>query len=289
MSIQDVQRDSVIPNEAGIVARKTMRYCTPSPFAVQHLFYVLLGIEYICDSSYQVRRKELQSLALFYLAYGEMRLEYLGKTYTARAGDVCFLDLRHPHSYRALTDIRIQQYLIAGSSSQAYFDLLYGLYGPLIPGKGNTAFLFFCLQGEIARPLPDDHRVSWLLHEILGTMAAQSAPEHSRPVAMALEYMSAHFRETCSLDELSGRVSLSKYHLLRRFKQETGRTPHEYLTALRLRRAKELLTETQLSVEEVGYQCGFASSTAFIRSFRQATAITPASFRKYFDPAGFRR
>ena len=71
--------------------------------------------------------------------------------------------------------------------------------------------------------------------------------------------------------------------------RETGRTPHEYLSAVRLRHAKELLTETALSVEEIGFRCGFSSSTAFIRSFRQATSITPASFRKYFDPAGFRQ
>ena len=289
MSVRDIQRDSVIPNETGIITRKLNRYCAPSPFAVQNLFYAMLAVEYICDSSYQVRRKELKSLALFYLMSGEMELKYQGKTYTARADDVFFLDLSHPHAYKALTDIRIQQYLIGGCSSQAYFNLLYQQYGPLIPGRGNVAFLFSCLQRETAEQIPNDHRISWLFHELLGTLAIQSAPEHSRPVTLALEYMETHFQEECGLEELSRRVSLSKYHLLRLFKRETGRTPHEYLSAVRLRHAKELLTETSLSVEEIGFRCGFSSSTAFIRSFRQATSITPASFRKYFDPAGFRQ
>lgn len=289
MSIQDVQRDSVIPNEAGIVRRNLNLYCTPSPFAVQNLFYAMLAVEYFCDSRYQVRRKELKALALFYLMSGEMLLEYQGRTYTARADDVFFLDLSHPHSYRALTDIRIQQYLIGGSSSQAYFDLLYGQYGPLIPGRGNVAFLFSRLQDEISQQIPDDHRISWLIHEILGTLAAPSSAGYSPPVSRALSYMDGHFQEECSLDILSSQASLSKYHLLRLFKKETGRTPHEYLVSLRLRRAKELLTETGLSVEEISFRCGFSSSTAFIRCFRQASSITPASFRKYFDPAGFRQ
>lgn len=46
---------------------------------MQNLFYAMLAVEYICDSSYQVRRKELKSLALFYLMSGEMELKYQEK------------------------------------------------------------------------------------------------------------------------------------------------------------------------------------------------------------------
>ena len=57
MSVRDIQRDSVIPNETGIITRKLKPLLRPLSLRGAESFYAMLAVEYICDSSYQVRRR----------------------------------------------------------------------------------------------------------------------------------------------------------------------------------------------------------------------------------------
>ena len=92
MSVRDIQRDSVIPNETGIITRKLNRYCAPSPFAVQNLFYAMLGSGiYLRQQLSGAEEKELKSWPLFYLMSGGNGTEVPGKNLYRRADDVFFL------------------------------------------------------------------------------------------------------------------------------------------------------------------------------------------------------
>lgn len=288
MSIHEVYKRSLIKNEPGILSKKGGGFYMPSPFAVKNLFYVIWGDEYICSEEYYVKREYLDSLALFQVVNGELNVRYRDRSFLARSGDVIFFDLRFPHYYKAETQTRIRQYMIAGNAAQAYYEMLYEQYGIHYPDKGKTSILFSLLQNELNSGIPNDHKISALLHQILSILALQERPDLSPAVAEAQEYISRHFKEDIHVGSIAGAASLSKYHFSRLFKKETGFSPHEYLQDVRIRHAKQLLTGTRLSVEEIGYECGFSSTTHFIRAFKKRTMVTPAHFRKYFDPIGFR-
>ena len=64
------------------------------------------------------------------------------------------------------------------------------------------------------------------------------------------------------------------------FKREYGVTPKKYADLLRLRAAKEMLSETPEKVIDVAYQAGFSSLAAFNRFFKQQTGQTPTAYRK---------
>ena len=82
-----------------------------------------------------------------------------------------------------------------------------------------------------------------------------------------------------SLDMLSAASGVSKSHLIRLFHVHHGSTPSRYITALRIRRAEDLLKHSSLDITAVAYEVGFGSLSAFERAFRKARGLTPREYR----------
>ena len=101
-----------------------------------------------------------------------------------------------------------------------------------------------------------------------------------RRIRRAVELMHARLERDLQLEEIASAAHLSPFHFARLFKKLTGATPHNYLAALRAARAQTLLSETDLSVTEIGARVGYGSSSHFAKAFRQATGISPRDFRR---------
>jgi AraC family transcriptional regulator len=101
-----------------------------------------------------------------------------------------------------------------------------------------------------------------------------------RRLRRALEFMHDHCARDLSLAEIAAAAYLSEFHFARLFKKITGTTPHAYLAALRIERARKLLVETDLAITEVGACVGYNSQSHFTKIFRAATGITPRAFRE---------
>ncbi len=101
-----------------------------------------------------------------------------------------------------------------------------------------------------------------------------------RRLRKAIEFMHDNCSRELKLSEIAGAAYLSEYHFARLFKKITGATPHGYLAALRVERARRLLAETDLSIAEIGAQVGYVSQSHFTKVFREATGITPRVFRQ---------
>ena len=93
------------------------------------------------------------------------------------------------------------------------------------------------------------------------------------------EYMLEHLAETVGLDDLALVANVSKFHLVRSFKTATGTTPHQYLVALRMQAAAELLRSTQLPVTEVAVRCGYRSPSQFSTAVRRHHGVTAMEIR----------
>jgi AraC family transcriptional regulator len=100
-----------------------------------------------------------------------------------------------------------------------------------------------------------------------------------RRVRRAVELMHAHLGRELPLEELAAAAYLSPFHFARLFKKVMGASPHAYLAALRIERAKILLATTDLSITETAQRVGYASSSHFTKAFRQSTGLTPRAFR----------
>ncbi|MFG1604920.1 helix-turn-helix transcriptional regulator [Actinoplanes sp. NPDC049265] len=98
-------------------------------------------------------------------------------------------------------------------------------------------------------------------------------------VARVIDLLHAKAHTAVSLAELAAAAGLSRFHLLRLFKQHTGETPAQFHLRLRLDRARRLLRTGTASVSEIAVRCGFADSSHFARAFRRATGVSPTSYR----------
>lgn len=81
---------------------------------------------------------------------------------------------------------------------------------------------------------------------------------------------------------LASRAAMSPRHFARRFTEETGSTPLQWVIAQRVREAQRLLEETDLPVEEVAHRAGFGSAPSLRQHFGRALATSPAAYRRTF-------
>jgi len=94
------------------------------------------------------------------------------------------------------------------------------------------------------------------------------------------DYMIANLDRAISLDELAGLVELSRFHFATSFRLATGMTPHEWLTSLRMNRARDLLAHTELPIIAIALEVGFETPSAFSVSFRKSAKMTPSAYRR---------
>lgn len=80
-----------------------------------------------------------------------------------------------------------------------------------------------------------------------------------------------------SLDAMARRAHTGKYHLIRRFRQEVGLTPHRFQIQNRVRKARRLLARSS-SMTEAALAAGFADQSHFIRQFKKIVGMTPTSY-----------
>lgn len=105
-----------------------------------------------------------------------------------------------------------------------------------------------------------------------------------RGVAIAREYLHAHYREAVPLERLSALAGLSKYHLVRAFRAAVGVPPHTYQLRLRLTRSLLLLREG-LPPSAIAYELGFADQSHYTRAFRAEFGTTPGAWLRAKSPA----
>jgi AraC-like DNA-binding protein len=85
-----------------------------------------------------------------------------------------------------------------------------------------------------------------------------------------------------SLQSLADSLQMSTPYLSQYFKKNTDFTISEYVTRLRMEKAKDLLLKTELSVQEIAVQVGYYSVSSFIRKFREKENVTPGQFKKKY-------
>lgn len=106
-------------------------------------------------------------------------------------------------------------------------------------------------------------------------------PLDEKLVEKAVKYVVGSIkRPELSVEELSAHMGMSRVHLYKKLKATTGKTPIEFIRLIRLKRAAQLLRESQLNVSEVAYQVGFNNPRNFSRYFRDEFGVLPSVYQE---------
>ncbi|WP_394824985.1 helix-turn-helix transcriptional regulator [Pendulispora albinea] len=129
-------------------------------------------------------------------------------------------------------------------------------------------------------------RVAETLAEVLATCTEKRlAPEAPRAIVRVREYLHDAFTDKIGLDELAVHVGLNKYCLVRAFRAEFGIPPYEYLTQIRVARARELLA-LGCSAAQVAQAVGLYDESQLHRHFRRIVGISPGRYARALSAKG---
>lgn len=103
---------------------------------------------------------------------------------------------------------------------------------------------------------------------------------NDRMIGKALQHLHNHPEKPWTLEVLAGEVGMSRAGLAKRFKDLVSRPMFEYLTQLRVQKARELLSQTSLPLYEIAARVGYESDVSFTRVFKKRTGLTPTGFRR---------
>ena len=189
-------------------------------------------------------------------------------------------------------------WIAAGPLAAAYPDIdvdpdvLYVDNGQILTSAGAAAGLDLCLH-MIRRDYgsavaADAARLSVMPLEREGGQAQFIVHDYPpTPRGSALEPLLAWLQDNLGRDltlaDIAAHAGTSTRTLIRRFREQTGTTPLQWLHRARIRQAQHLLETTRHSVERIGAQVGFGSPTAFRDRFKRTTGVSPHTYRRTFS------
>ena len=169
-------------------------------------------------------------------------------------------------------------------------EVLYVDAGQVVTSAGTAAGLDACLHlwrqthgaavaSTIARrmvvpPQRDGGQAQFIARPVVDHGADTLAP--------LLAWVADNLTEDLGVEALARRAHLSARTFARRFRDETGTTPHAWVTAQRLRAAEELLESSTLSVEQVAREVGMANVATLRHQFQRSRGVSPQQYRRAF-------
>jgi two-component system response regulator YesN len=124
---------------------------------------------------------------------------------------------------------------------------------------------------------------TWFLNKIRISCENISSKRQERStdiIEIAREYIAGAFSKDISLDDVSRVVNVSPYYFSKLFKEATGENFIEYLTNIRINKAKELLLNSDYSMKELCSMCGYQDPNYFSRTFKKNVGLTPTEYKE---------
>lgn len=249
----------------------------------------LIGFgDYICDSQYFTRRKGQGNFLFMLTLSGTGILDYQGEKLELQEGDGVVLDC-YPYQYYATMGMEPWHFVwmhFSGTAASAYVQWINGKTVKKLKVDSrwqknfwNELDLFSQQPGRFT-----DMTISVWMHQFFNELVQNtkktSVGVYQETMLEAAAFLREHLNSPIKVKEVAERYGFSVYYFHRIFKESLGHSPYEYLTILRVNRAKQLLAFTQQSLSEIAEEVGYGDVKLFIENFKRHTNQTPARFRR---------
>ena len=160
---------------------------------------------------------------------------------------------------------------------------------PVLQGLSEALLAVERMQEDHTALCADALRLAVLarLFALRSEEQSKSGEQRERPIQglqkwrlkRVLDYIDNHFGRKIVLADLATAAGLSRMHFAAQFRAATGCRPHEFILRHRIRRAKDLLRDCEMSIVEIALAVGFQSQAHFTTTFRRFTGDTPSRWR----------
>ena len=165
------------------------------------------------------------------------------------------------------------------------YELIGLIIDSAIAGGGDIDELFHIsrrlyTEAHVVRTIDQLNR--WLserTREVTALVARSHSSRTGTMVRRAMDYIHDNFQRQISVQDVAAAVNISESYLKSIFRKVSGYTYSEYLSKVRLDRAKELLVNTHMTVMEIALEIGYQTPTSFSTLFRKHTGVSPSQFR----------
>lgn len=265
---------------------------TPGELAQELCFFVTEIGRFLAGPGYFTRRAEKETYLLLYTVAGQGILKTQQGQVQLPEGNAALVHCWEYHEY---------------SSSPGGWDFLWahmdgsGLGGiakllsltqqQSVSIHGRKAF-YSLFEGILQRSQDTDIQSlsenSLDIHRLLQTMVHDSRPpaaqeqEHGEEIRRIICYIETNYHRQITIEDMLSQIHLSKYYVIRLFKQYMGVTPYHYLMNYRINQSKILLRSTSRSIGGIAADVGFLDSSNFIHQFKKQTGMRPGEYRKDF-------
>jgi two-component system, response regulator YesN len=106
--------------------------------------------------------------------------------------------------------------------------------------------------------------------------------ESNRPIKEAQKYINEHYSSNVNLEEVSAVIGFNATYFSTLFKKETGMNFLEYVTIVRIKAAKQMLSDSKRSILDISHEVGYNDFKHFTKQFKKVTSLTPSEYRKLY-------
>lgn len=203
------------------------------------------------------------------------------------------VDTGEEKQYRKVVDIIFDKLERKGNLSMQQLQIL--CLNLLLTGLRKMPFMQFQINEYLGRNIFSLESIAqfqtirqlrnWIINCLNGMnelMLKESVPKKRDLVEDVKKYIHKNFNRDITLNEISERFFINPYYFSQLFKKKTGMNYQNYLTQIRINRAKKLLEETNMKLGEICAMVGYTDSNHFNRMFERQEGMNPAEYRKKF-------
>lgn len=266
----------------GLNKGSDMYFYTPSQTAKKLLYYPIAAGEFYCNSEYCVERDNYNSILALYVLDGDITILQNNAQLDAQKDELLLIDCYKAHKYFTKDRAHTLWVHFDGDNSYEWFSEITAQKGQKIKCTRQTAEYIFNIIRYIKQN-QSEYDISNELYSLLCNISKKNHMNYENKKADCVEaaknFILSNYDKNISIADIAKMVHMSVSYFSKIFRQNTGFSPYDYMLTVRLDKAKEMLRQTDNSIESIAYKTGFNSTSNFIYFFRKETGVSPLKFR----------
>jgi len=220
---------------------------------------------------------EYNGITVFLVSSARCIVHWEDKSITVNTGEIIYAT--GPVSLDIITEGHVIGINIDGSIAQRFCKeysgafVTSGVFAPFLPQQ--------IMQIVSNYDFVSESYLCNVAFEIINTLNSSDKKSvvASKIVAQAVSLIKQNYSRVYGVEELAENLNVSKSHLVREFYKYTGITPGKYLSNVRIEAVKQMLVETNMSLNAIAIRTGFSGDNYLCKAFKKATGETPMAYK----------